>query len=598
MSGMVDVLASLAEKAQRGEGGAGGHGHEQPGLIRLADHSVKVIAPVVIAASRYIDVQKGADQLNALVKTTLAKAYRDADTVLSTAGLLPDTAEPWLLRHLRGELVVEITSGIGRNNGHATSTDTQYLMPLVDHVASVQESGQASQYVLPFMGRPFLRDAELARACSRVMMEYQRFAYFHSVAHQVVDYTRDTLEERVGATIAGLTEDFKLGEDEQAYLEIILLRQAGEVMASCWHGGVNAVRDALAALPPAAAARWRSDGVPLETVYEEFEPQYQGVELAMRSALETMMDERLQAAENAQADPKAALARLILEAKTLSQSPDVISDAIRAVSNGIKVLAPILIASGMEDPMGERTDQLNTLVRETMLKATRDSDEYLRRIGVDPSASPVWLTSHVRGVMTQAVARSMAGADALDTQEYLDAFTEHAEKAGGVDSRCYDLPFSVSHPLRMSGALSQACSRVMMEYQGFSYFHPDARVVARQVSDKIKQRAYGALAHFRETYKLNSEEANYLGVTLLHHAGEIYASNWASNVMRCNVELDAMSESELRAVRATGYPLDGIEQDFDALFSGVEMSVRSGLEAMMNAKMTQGPALSQGPRMG
>lgn len=595
MGGDLQALLQAAkEMSESAEAQGAGWGDEDPfyadgASIRRADHTIKVLTPLLLAASSYIDVQANPDNLDAMLTAALTKANRDADTMLTAIDVPPDTAPSWLVQHLRGELSREIAAGVARNNAHATREGTEYLMPLIDHLAAMQDAGQMSEHNRPFASNSDAQlDAELARACSRVLMEYQRFNYFHTVAHKVSDLVRDTIQGRVlDGTLAALTEDFRLNENERRFVGISLVQQAGEVLAHSWNSNVGHARDLLAQMQPAEAKEARAKGLPLNFVIDDFETQYAATELAMASALESMIPQHM---VNKGALALERMGGVFAEAQRLQSAPEGVDPAIRAVSHGVKVLSPILMAASRQ--MGEhgQSAELNTLIQGTMGKVARDSTKLLAEAGVAQGEAPVWLISHVRGVLTQAIAASVAkqgGYTPADGDDlYLDALMKHSEHAMGMAAMTYEHMPAVTHNLKMGTALAQATSRVMSEYQQFSYFHPDARSVAALVSEKLRDTAYdGTLQRMKVAFNLSQAEADYLGVTLLHHAGEMQANAWAANIEACNEVMARMQPSELRSVRANGMPLDSVFDEFDSQYSGVEISVQSGLEHMLGERM-------------
>ena len=586
---LLKAAQQMSETAQETGGWEEDAYYGDQAAVRQLDHSIKVLAPVMLSVSGFVDVQQEPDKLDSLLDATLKKAVRDADTMLSAIDMPPDTAPSWLVQHLRGVLVEEIASGLSRNNAHATREDTDYLMPLIDHLAQAQESGTMSEHNLPFASSGATQvDATLARASSAVLMEYQRFNYFHTVSHKISDMVRDTIQERViGGTLSNLTHDFQLNDAERTIIGGTLVRQAGAIMAASWGSNTGHVRDMLAEMETSDAVEARKNGMPLDFVVNEFESQYSAAELAMYSALESMIPEQMtQPGETA----KARMGDVAAEAQRMRTAPEGIDSAIRSVSHGVKVLAPILMAASRE--MGERKQSaaLNELIQGTMTKAAGDSTQMLERSGISQGEAPIWLVSHVRGVLTQAIASSVAKDGGYQKEDgddhYVEVLLKYGETTKGIAAPSYDHQPVVSHNLKMGDALAQATSKVMNEYQQFGYFHPNPSNVAYMVANKLRDTAYdGTLQRTKATFNLSRGESDYLGVTLVHHAGEMMANAWASNIEPCNEEMALMQPAELRSVRANGMPLDSIFDEFDSQYSGVEISIQSGLKHMMGERM-------------
>lgn len=280
-----------------------------------------------------------------------------------------------------------------------------------------------------------------------------------------------------------------------------------------------------------------------------------------------------------------------------------VHEAIKVASHTVKVISPIIKAA-MRFPETSSPEQLNELVGQVMNKVRNDTGQVLKSLDISPSDTPDWLSAQVAGqltgIITTAIERDNGSALEVGRLDYITPIVDYISDAQEI-SNSFVYGGYASPEIRMLGALGGAVSTVMMEYQAFSYYHSRPHEVANAVSEKIKTRVIDeTLANYKEHYSLNDEEYCYLGVTLVHHAGQLLAGAWQNNVANTVAYMKELTPEQRRSTAANGFPLDVIFQDFENQYSGIEFSVVAALNAMRgdSANASASQKKSNAPRQG
>lgn len=256
--------------------------------VKTASHAVKVISPLLAAASKWADPEKEPEKLNELMSKVLGRVRTDAAYVIEAYGVPGSHAPAWLTSQVSGQIMGLLVTAIERNNGAVLETDNRrYLQPLIDHANNVQDIN-SSIYGQPSSPKWQLINATMM-ATADVMAEYHSFNYFHDDPAQVSQLITEYLNDRViHESLEPLAERFGLDEAEKAYLGVSLIRQAGNVLATCWATNMVQTFEHLKSMNKETRNEAMFRGYPLDKVFEEFEGVYQGLELSAESAIRTL----------------------------------------------------------------------------------------------------------------------------------------------------------------------------------------------------------------------------------------------------------------------------------------------------------------------
>jgi|TARA_Y100001934_G_scaffold283650_2_gene405167 hypothetical protein len=260
--------------------------------IKSASHGVKVLAPLLAAATRLVRPEDDSSKIEDMMAKILMRLQSDTELVIQAYGVDPAEAPNWLTSQVSGQIIEVLISAIERNNGAVLdSTDVRYLKPLI-HFAKDASGIGANFYKMP--SDPDLQIANsLMMATSAVMTEYHSFNYFLPDAAMVAQQVSDFLNERViEGTLETLTSNFSLNGKERSYLAASLLKQAGNILCNAWADNVAPAMSALGAMEVEERRSALIGGCSIEPVFEDFENQYQALEMAAQSAIQTRAPHR------------------------------------------------------------------------------------------------------------------------------------------------------------------------------------------------------------------------------------------------------------------------------------------------------------------
>lgn len=247
--------------------------------VKTASHGVKVLAPILSALIKH-DV---GDVTEAMSKI-LTRVREDTAKVLAAYDLSPDDAPAWLSAQVSGQIVEAIIGTIERNNGAIIDGTDDYLEPLLALAKTCSDIG-TTPYSQPNNPDISLTVA-LISATSDVMAEYSNFNYFHADRSSAAQSISDLLQERVvHGTIEHFSQRWDLNDSERSYLGVSLIRQAGRLLASAWADCAIETLSNIKSLSKHQRREVLSNGYPLDSVYERFEDNYQGIEVSTEAAL-------------------------------------------------------------------------------------------------------------------------------------------------------------------------------------------------------------------------------------------------------------------------------------------------------------------------
>lgn len=276
---LSEVFEEIAESGERED--------EVQVAIKVASHGVKVLSPLLAAIGNWVD-PKDSIAVEKIMNGTLSRLRRDAATVISAFAVDPSDAPAWLTSQVSGMIMPILVNAIARNNGVMLEPGAStYLEPMIALATTAKEVG-LGYYFSPTDTRWQLLQA-LTSATTDVMMEFQKFSYFHSDSAGVAQYVSDYLRDRViDTTLADLTERWQLNDSEAAYLGVSLLSSSGKMLASCWSTGHEIAIATVRDLPVSSQREMLVNGYPLDGIFTEFERLYQGIEISAESALRSI----------------------------------------------------------------------------------------------------------------------------------------------------------------------------------------------------------------------------------------------------------------------------------------------------------------------
>lgn len=256
--------------------------------VKVASHGVKVLSPLLIAASKLVNPEKDPEGLDAMIGAVLQRVRKDALTVVEAYGVSPQDAPSWLVSQVSGQVMQLLVSALERNNGAILDTkDIRYLQPLINHAAEAASIGN-SHIAQPANTQLQLIGA-LTEATAQVMGEHAAFDYFYSDPADVSQQISEFLNERViEGTLTTLEQQFQMTSDELGYLGNSLIHQAGRTLADAWVSSIPDVLERVKELNKEARRELVLNGAPLDPVFERFESMYQGIEVAAQSALRAL----------------------------------------------------------------------------------------------------------------------------------------------------------------------------------------------------------------------------------------------------------------------------------------------------------------------
>lgn len=261
--------------------------------IKTASHSVKMLAPMLAAISKHVDVDADPGRAQEIMASVLQRVGRDALAVAKGCQVVAEDAPAWLLSQISGQLMPIMINALERGNGEVTdlSTPSPYLEPML---ALVEHAKGIPAPAFPKSPTP---DWEIIQALScattNVMTEFQAFPYFHTDAAGIAQMVSDSLATRViEQTLDHITERWGLNDKERSYLGVSLLHQAGGMLAKCWASNIHKALDNMKMMPKEQARQAMTSGYPLDHIFEEFEALYQGVEISTFSALRSLAPSR------------------------------------------------------------------------------------------------------------------------------------------------------------------------------------------------------------------------------------------------------------------------------------------------------------------
>lgn len=261
--------------------------------IKAASHSVKMLAPMLAALSKHVDVEADPDRAGELMGAVLQRVRQDAIAVAKGCQVDADDAPAWLVSQISGHLMPIMINALERGNGVVAdpSSPSAYLEPLLAMVEQAQHLAQPAFPKSPSANWELIQ--ALSCAATEVMTEFQTFSYFHTDQAGIAQMVSDFLSERViEQSLDPITERWGLSEAERSYMGVSLLRQAGGLLAKCWTGSIHKALENLQMMPKDKARQAMASGYPLEHVFEEFEALYQGVEVSTFSALRSLAPSR------------------------------------------------------------------------------------------------------------------------------------------------------------------------------------------------------------------------------------------------------------------------------------------------------------------
>lgn len=259
--------------------------------IKSASHGVKVLAPLLAAASRWLGPEDDA-KIEDIMSKVLIRLQSDTALVIEAYGVDPLEAPNWLTSQVSGQIMEVLINAIDRNNGALLDkSDTRYLKPLLNFAKEATSIGGN------FYNMPSDPDLQLANnlmlATSVVMTEYHAFNYFRPDGAEIAEEISDFLNTRViEGTLDTLTRNFGLNVSERSYLAASLLKQAGNTLANAWRDNAYETLSAVKQLPAPQRNHVALTGCSLEAVYEDFENRYQALEMAAQSAIQTRAPHR------------------------------------------------------------------------------------------------------------------------------------------------------------------------------------------------------------------------------------------------------------------------------------------------------------------
>lgn len=289
------------------------------------------------------------------------------------------------------------------------------------------------------------------------------------------------------------------------------------------------------------------------------------------------------------------------KAKEAGKQAEFVDVQIRKLANQLKCISLTMVTASRVygSDNGEGMSQLIT----TMLtKATEDTNKVLQALDIPPADAPEWLGNQLRGILLDVVASGVSlnigSAARMDTTAYMQPIIDHVKQNQGFEPVDFDSP-DVGYEPRMGLALAMATSSVMVAYESYNYYHPEAKPVAEMVTNYLHDRVYTeTLNELVDTYKLNNAEAAYIGNTLMRHAGDLLASSWAKCVPEVHDAVKQMQPSERKAVTAKGFPLDMVFQDFDNFYEGMKLSVMTSFSQTVGERVQPVQKKSNGPSLG
>lgn len=288
-------------------------------------------------------------------------------------------------------------------------------------------------------------------------------------------------------------------------------------------------------------------------------------------------------------DVKSLLAEAFRSAGKKMEREDEVRDGIKMASHGVRVLGS-LYSSIIKNVDYNDGEQVSELMRGALALVRDDAYKITQACGIADDEVPAWLHSQVSGqvmeIITAALERNNGSLERTRKSQYLQPIIEALTKDGakGVGATFYANPDNPE--LQITNALMMATAAVMTEYQRFTYFNSDPKVVARQVSGLLKARVIDeTLTDLSSDWGLSAQERAYIGTTLLSHAGKLMASSWSNNVLATLEYVKALDDSERKSVLVSGYPLDVVFDDFDNFYGGLEVSAQASLEMLRQPAM-------------
>ncbi|KKN80599.1 hypothetical protein LCGC14_0328180 [marine sediment metagenome] len=268
--------------------------NEIDSAIKAASHGVKVLSPLLAAASKWTNPDTEPDKFEALVGQVLSRVRNDALKVIQAYGIGSADAPTWLTSQVSGQIMTLLVSAIERNNGAILEPgDSRYLQPLIN--LGKKAAGISESYYSSPSDPNWQLINSLTMATADVMAEYHSFNYFRTDAESVSQEITDFLDDRViHGTLNNLTERFNLGAKEKAYLGVSLLHQAGRTLANSWANNISQTLGYVKGLSKEQQREVVLSGCPLDEVFSDFNNVYQGLEISALSALRTLAPGREQ----------------------------------------------------------------------------------------------------------------------------------------------------------------------------------------------------------------------------------------------------------------------------------------------------------------
>lgn len=276
------------------------------------------------------------------------------------------------------------------------------------------------------------------------------------------------------------------------------------------------------------------------------------------------------------------LENIARQAKDKGEQAEYVDVNVRKLANQLKCMTLAMVTASRVTGGGEGMSKLMS----TMLnKASEDTNKLLKAVDIPPDQAPDWLGNQIRGILLDVVASgvklNVGAAARMDATDYMQPIIDLVKSDTSFGTAQYDSP-DVGFATRKGMALAKAAASVMSAYESHNYYHPEARPVAEMVTNYLRARVYEeTLSELVDIYQLNNAEADYIGNTLMHHAGELLTNSWAKCVPEVHDSVMEMSADERRAVMARGFPLDIVFQDFDNHFEGMKLSVMTSFEHTM-----------------
>lgn len=196
-----------------------------------------------------------------------------------------------ILPSLTGSVTTTLQALYRTNGDQAFDVDVAGMLA---HAASVEGIWKEPKDRMDAGSLEYRRTMSMMHAFAPVMASYQAFDFYYPADKAPVQELQDIIWSSVDQTLNGHPVIERLDEAEKEMLRRNLMLRAGELLSSAWDIQAPLVKAEVNELPAEDRRAIKTEGYPLDKVYESYEVSYAMLErsfdIALRSQYEAPAD--------------------------------------------------------------------------------------------------------------------------------------------------------------------------------------------------------------------------------------------------------------------------------------------------------------------